>query len=91
MDGTNLLKDVAFGEAIGGKRKAGRPHKNWRSCLKEDLKVYGICYEKACQLSRENEEWIKFLEEQTIFQSTEERRRKMRLEGEKRQSRMIVI
>ena len=90
MEDTNIPKIVAFGEAIGGKRKAGRPHKNWRSCLKEDLKEYGICYKKACELSRDNEEWIKFLEEQTIFQSTE-RKRKMRLEREERQSRMIVI
>ena len=52
MDDTNIPKIVAFGEAIGGKRKAGRPHKNCRDCLKENLKVYETYYEKTCQMSR---------------------------------------
>ena len=82
---TNIPNIVAFGEAIGGKRKAGIPLKNWKSFLKEYLKVYGTCYDKACQLSRENEEWIKFLEEQTIFQFTG--RKKENEIGERRQAK----
>jgi len=49
----NYTKDCCFfGEAIGGKRKSDRPHKNWRGCLKENLKVYETYYEKTCQMSR---------------------------------------
>jgi hypothetical protein len=42
MDDNRLPKQILCGEVAKGSRGIGRPKRNFRSCLKEDLKLFGL-------------------------------------------------
>lgn len=56
MEDNRILKMITFGEASKGKRKRGRPKKNWRESVKEDIKLFGITFQ---QLQTSEDEHIK--------------------------------
>ena len=83
MDNTRLPKILLNGEINIGKRKVGRPQQNYRSCIKEDLKLFNIWNEspqfgstQLPELTSNQEQWHKFIHKGAeIFQKEWERKK----------------
>ena len=83
MDNTRLPKILLNGEINIGKRKVGRPQQNYRSCIKEDLKLFKIWNEspqfgstQLPELTSNREQWRKLIHKGAeIFQKEWERKK----------------
>ena len=85
MDNTRLPKILLNGEINIGKRKVGRPQQNYRSCIKEDLKLFKIWNESPqfgsaqlpeLKLTSNREQWRKLIHKGAeIFQKEWERKK----------------
>ena len=42
MEDSRLVKQVAFSEALDGKRNCGRPLISWRQALNQDIKIFNL-------------------------------------------------
>ena len=83
MDNTRLPKILLNGEINNGRRKIGRPQQNFRSSLKEDLKLFKIWNESSefgstqlPELARDRDKWRKLIHKGAEnFQKEWERKR----------------
>jgi len=83
MDNTRLPKILLNGEINIGRRKVGRPQHNYRSCIKEDLKLFKIWNEspqfgstQLPELARDRKKWRKLIHKGAEnFQKEWERKR----------------
>ena len=83
MDNTRLPKILLNGEINIGKRKVERPQHNYRSCIKEDLKLFKIWNEspqfgstQLPELTSNREQWRKLIHKGAeIFQKEWERKK----------------
>ena len=60
MPDHRLPKQVLHGELSRGTRKRGRPHKRWKDCAKEDLKLFNMGND-WCKSTQDRKKWRQLL------------------------------
>ena len=61
MEDNRLPKIILHAETNEGQRKIGRPRKNFRQCLKEDLKSFNIPVEDFKKIALDRKKWRKLI------------------------------
>ncbi len=57
LDDSRLVKQVLRWVPKGGKRRRGRPRKNWRSTVEDDLEILDMTWEETEEIAGDKTIW----------------------------------